>query len=60
MVPTPAATEAVTARMQLALGMILAMPTAAGEMEVTKDGKSIIQRINTDGWVWTMTPTIVR
>ena len=59
-VQTPAANEPVTARMQLALGMILAMPMAAGEMEVTEDGKSIIQKINTDGWVWTMTPTIVQ
>ena len=60
MVQVPRATETVTARMQLALGMIIAMPAAAGEMEVSKDGKSIIQRINTDGWVWTMTPRIVR
>lgn len=55
-----AASEAVTARMQLALGMMLAMPATPGfEMEITKDHKSFIQRINTDGWVWTMTPTIV-
>ncbi len=57
---TPAASEPVTARMQLALGMIIAMPAAAGEMKVTPDGKSIVQTINTDGWIWTMTPTIVR
>jgi hypothetical protein len=55
-----APTESVTARMQLALGMMLAMPATPGfEMEITKDHKSFIQRINTDGWVWTMTPTIV-
>src|SRR3954451_4067283 len=40
--------------------MFLAMPAAAGEMEVSKDRKSITQKINTHGWVWTMTPTIVR
>jgi len=59
-VQAPAASEPVTARMQLALGMMLAMPATPGfEMEITKDHKSFIQRINTDGWVWTMTPTIV-
>ena len=36
---------------QLALGMFLAMPATAGEMEVRKDRKSIIQKINTHGWV---------
>ena len=36
------------------------MPAAAGEMEGSKDRKSIAQKINTRGWVWTMTPTIVR
>jgi hypothetical protein len=57
----PASSEPVTARMQLGLGMMLAMPTAPGfEMEITKDHKSFIQKINTDGWVWTMTPTIVK
>jgi hypothetical protein len=29
-------------------------------MEFSKDHKSFIQKINTDGWVWTMTPTIVK
>jgi len=39
---------------------MLAMPATPGfEMEITKDHTSFIQRINTDGWVWTMTPTIV-
>jgi hypothetical protein len=57
----PASTEPVTARMQLGLGMMLAMPAAPGlEMEITPDHKSFIQRINTDGWVWKMTPTIVK
>jgi hypothetical protein len=59
-VQTATASEQVTARMQLALAMILAMPAAAGEMKVSPDGKSVIQTINTDGWIWTMTPTIVR
>ena len=41
--------------------MLLAMPSTPGlEMEITPDKKSFIQKINTDGWVWTMTPVIVR
>lgn len=57
----PSSTEPVTARMQLGPGMMLAMPATPGlEMEITKDHKSFIQKVNTDGWVWTMTPTIVK
>lgn len=56
-----ASTPATTARMQLAMGMMLAMPSTPGyEMEITPDKKSFIQKINTDGWVFTQTPTIVR
>lgn len=56
-----ATTPARTARMQLAMGMMLAMPANNGyEMEITPDHKSFIQKINTDGWVWTQTPTVVR
>lgn len=56
-----ATSEQVTARMQVAMGMMLAMGATPGlEMEITKDHKSFIQKINTDGWVWTMTPTIVK
>jgi len=56
-----ASTPTTTARMQLAMGMMLAMPSTPGfEMEITADKKSFIQRINTDGWVWTQMPTIVR
>jgi len=56
-----AATEPVTARMQVPQAMLLAMPSTPGlEMEITPDKKSFIQKINTDGWVWTMTPVIVR
>jgi hypothetical protein len=43
-VQSPATIEAVTARMQLAFGMFLAMPAAASQ----QDRKSIIQKINTD------------
>jgi hypothetical protein len=57
----PASTPARTARLQVPQGMMLAMPSTPGfEMEITADKKSFIQKINTDGWVWTMTPTIVR
>jgi hypothetical protein len=60
-VQAPAASEPVTARMQLGLGMMLAVPATPGfEMEISKDRKSFIQKINTDGWVWTMTPTVVK
>lgn len=55
-----AKSEAVTADLQLPGAMVLALPEAAGEMEITKDGKSIIVREDTDGWVWTVTPTIAR
>jgi len=47
--------------LQLPPAMMLAMPATPGfEMEITKDHKSFIQKLNTDGWVWTMTPTIVK
>jgi hypothetical protein len=56
-----ASAPAVEMKVQLPQPMMLAMPAAPGfEMEFSKDHKSFIQKINTDGWVWTMTPTIVR
>jgi hypothetical protein len=56
-----AVSPAVDMRIQLPQAMMLAMPATPGlEMEITKDHKSFIQKINTDGWVWTMTPTIVK
>ena len=60
-VETPAISEPVSARMQVPQPMMLAMPATPGlEMEISKDHKSFIQKINTDGWVWTMTPTMVK
>src|SRR6185295_7984001 len=44
-VDMPASSEPVKAGLQLAPGMMLAMPSAPGfEMEITKDHKSFIQR----------------
>jgi hypothetical protein len=46
---------------QLPQPMMLAMPSAPGfEMEISKDHKSFIQKLHTDGWVWTMTPAVVK
>jgi len=56
-----ASAPAVPMTLQLPPAMMLAMPATPGfEMEFTKDHKSFIQKLNTDGWVWTMTPTIVK
>lgn len=56
-----ASSSPVTMKLQLPQAMMLAMPSTPGfEMEITKDRKSFIQKINTDGWVWTMTPTLVK
>jgi hypothetical protein len=61
MVTAPAQTESVTLPLQIPQVMMLAMPATPGfEMEISKDHTSFIQKVNTDGWVWTMTPTIVK
>jgi hypothetical protein len=56
-----AVSPTVNMTVQLPQPMMLAMPSAPGfEMEISKDHKSFIQKLNTDGWVWTMTPAVVK
>jgi hypothetical protein len=54
-----AKSETFTVALLVPPAMVLAVPEA-GAFEITKDGKSIIMKEDTDGWVWTLTPTPVK
>jgi len=52
--------EPVTFKFEVMLAMMLEMPDALGaDFKVSKDRKSFIED-KKDGWVWTLTPTIVK
>jgi hypothetical protein len=55
-----ATSEPTTAKFELTNAMMLEMPEMMnGEIKVSKDRKSFIED-KKDGWVWTLTPTVVK
>jgi hypothetical protein len=60
--PTEPGSETTTFSLNLPPAVIIAAPSMGGDIEVTPDGKSMLVKASsqTDGWAWTITPTIVK